>query len=76
VRGKVGGLLVERGQPKPEELALALQEQERGNRRPVGEILVGLNLARSEDVHATVQATIRVGVNLLDKLMTLVGELV
>jgi two-component system chemotaxis sensor kinase CheA len=76
VRGKVGGLLVERGQLKPEELALALQEQERGDRRPVGEILIGLNLAKPEDVRAAVRATIRVGVNLLDKLMTLVGELV
>ena len=65
-----------------------MQEQERGDRRRLGEILVALNLAKQEDVNAAVQAleskpresaaadTIRVGVNLLDKLMTLVGELV
>ena len=87
-RGKVGGLLVERGLIKPEALALALQEQDRGDRRRLGDILVALNLAKLEDVNAAVQAlesktresaaadTIRVGVNLLDKLMTLVGELV
>jgi two-component system chemotaxis sensor kinase CheA len=88
IRGKIGGLLVERGLIKPEALALALQEQERGDRRRLGEILVALNLAKQEDVNAAVQVlesktresaaadTIRVGVNLLDKLMTLVGELV
>jgi two-component system chemotaxis sensor kinase CheA len=88
IRGKIGGLLVERGLIKPEALALALQEQQRGDRRRLGEILVALNLAKQEDVDAAVQVlesktressasdTIRVGVNLLDKLMTLVGELV
>jgi two-component system chemotaxis sensor kinase CheA len=88
IRGKIGGLLVERGLIKPEALTLALQEQERGDRRRLGEILVALNLAKQADVNAAVQVlesktresaaadTIRVGVNLLDKVMTLVGELV
>jgi len=88
IRGKIGGLLVERGLIKAEALALALQEQERGDRRRLGDILVALNLAKQEDVNTAVQVlesktrdsaaadTIRVGVNLLDKLMTLVGELV
>ncbi len=88
IRGKIGGLLVERGLIKAEALALALQEQERGDRRRLGDILVALNLAKREDVDIAVQVlesktresaaadTIRVGVNLLDKLMTLVGELV
>jgi two-component system chemotaxis sensor kinase CheA len=86
-RGKIGGLLVERGSVQPQDLALALQEQEKGDRRRLGEILVSLGLAKQEDVIAAQQIldaksrdvapeSIRVGVNLLDKLMTLVGELV
>ena len=86
-RGKIGGVLVERGLVQPHDLAIALQEQERGDRRRLGEILVSLGLAKQEDVLAaqqileakpkdTAPETIRVGVNLLDKLMTLVGELV
>src|ERR1700733_4669164 len=55
-RGKVGGLLVERGLIKPEALALALQEQDRGDRRRLGDILIALNLAKPEDVNAAVQA--------------------
>lgn len=86
-RGKIGGVLVERGLVQPQDIALALQEQERGDRRRLGEILVALGLAKQEDVVAAqhildakpreaAPETIRVGVNLLDKLMTLVGELV
>ena len=86
-RGKIGGVLVERGLVQPESIVLALQEQEKGDRRRLGEILVALGLAKEEDVLAAQQIietkvrdaapeSIRVGVNLLDKLMTLVGELV
>ncbi|MFZ0803200.1 MAG: chemotaxis protein CheW, partial [Terriglobales bacterium] len=87
-RGKIGGLLVERGVVQAADIARALEEQERGDRRRLGEILVALGLAKTEDVLAAQQIleakpretatpeTIRVGVNLLDKLMTLVGELV
>ena len=86
-RGKIGGLLVERGQVQASDIARALEEQEHGDRRRLGEILVALGLAKLEDVLAAQQTleakprdsapeTIRVGVNLLDKLMTLVGELV
>ncbi|MGA8153955.1 MAG: chemotaxis protein CheW [Terriglobales bacterium] len=87
-RGKIGGLLVERGVVQPADIARALEEQERGDRRPLGEILLALGLAKPEDVLAALQVleakpresttpeTIRVGVSLLDKLMTLVGELV
>jgi two-component system, chemotaxis family, sensor kinase CheA len=86
-RGKIGGLLVERGQVQASDIARALEAQEGGDRRRLGEILVALGLAKAEDVLAAQQSldakprdtapeTIRVGVNLLDKLMTLVGELV
>jgi chemotaxis protein histidine kinase CheA len=86
-RGKIGGLLVERGQVQASDIARALEEQEHGDRRRLGKILVALGLAKLEDVLAAQQTldakprdaapeTIRVGVNLLDKLMTLVGELV
>ncbi len=83
---KIGGVLIERGHIRPEDLASALELQELG-RRKIGEILVAQGAARPEEVAAaqqTVQArnpesaveTIRVGVNLLDRLMNLVGELV
>ena len=86
-REKIGELLVERGVVQAADIARALEEQERGDRRSLGEILVALGLAKMEDVLAAQQIlekpretatpeTIRVGVNLLDKLMTLVGELV
>src|SRR5690242_148144 len=48
--GKIGGLLVERGSITPEALALALQEQERGDQRRLGEILVALGLCKVEDI--------------------------
>jgi two-component system chemotaxis sensor kinase CheA len=87
IQGKLGGLLVERGLVQAEDIAHALQEQEKGDGRRIGEILVALGLVKAEDVLASQQIlesrarevvaeTIRVGVNLLDKLMTLVGELV
>src|SRR6266566_3906043 len=82
--GKIGGLLVERGFARPEDIATALLEQEKGDRRRLGEILVSLGLVRPEDILAAQQIlgdsrardskadTIRVDVNLLD----LTGELV
>ena len=83
---KLGGVLLERGQVRLEELALALEKQEQGRKR-IGEILVEQGAANPEDVMAAQQTlelrnpdapaeTIRVGVNLLDRLMNLVGELV
>ena len=86
-RGKIGGVMVERGMVQASDIARALEVQERGDRRRLGEILVDLGLAKPEDVLAaqqileakardTAPETIRVGVHLLDKLMTLVGELV
>jgi two-component system chemotaxis sensor kinase CheA len=83
---KLGGLLLERGQVRPDDLAQALEQQEEGRKR-VGEILIDQGAVRQEDVQAaqrTLEArnpeaaveTIRVGVTLLDRLMNLVGELV
>ena len=83
---KIGGLLLERGHVRPEDLARALEQQEKGRKR-LGEILVDQGAVRPEDVldaqrtletrnpDAAVE-TIRVGVTLLDRLMNLVGELV
>ena len=83
---KIGGVLLERGQIRPEDLALALQQQEMG-RKKIGEILVAQGAVHPDDVASaqrTLEArnpaaaveTIRIGVNLLDRLMNLVGELV
>ncbi|MFZ0734538.1 MAG: chemotaxis protein CheW [Candidatus Sulfotelmatobacter sp.] len=83
---KIGGVLIERGHVRPDDLASALEVQELG-RKKIGEILVAQGAAHPEDVLAAQQAvqarnpeaaveTIRVGVNLLDRLMNLVGELV
>jgi len=83
---KIGGVLVERGHVRPEDLALALEMQEKGQQK-IGEILVAHGAASPEDVLAAQQTvelrkadaageTIRVGLMLLDRLMNLVGELV
>ncbi len=45
---KIGGVLVERGQVRPEDLTLALETQEKG-RHKIGEILVAQGAARPED---------------------------
>ena len=75
------------GSIRPEDLAAALREQERGDARGVGEILVSMGACRQQDVLAAQQVldarsreagadTVRVGISLLDDLMNLVGELV
>jgi len=85
--GKLGALLVERGSLTAQGLALAVQKQEGGDQRPLGEILLGLGLCQAQEIQETQQIldsrdresgteTIRVGVNVLDRLMNLVGELV
>ncbi len=83
---KMGGLLVERGQVHSEDLARALEQQERGRKR-IGEILMAQGAVQPEDVLAAQRTlesrnpdaaveNIRVGITLLDRLMNLVGELV
>ncbi len=82
----IGELLVERGLGV-HDLTLALVEQEIGDQRPLGEILVDDGVVSLEDVSEALQAqagarrsvadsSIRVDVDLLDALMNLVGELV
>jgi two-component system, chemotaxis family, sensor kinase CheA len=83
---KIGGVLVEHGLVSPEKIAQALEQQEQGDKRKLGDILVAQGHAKPEEVAVAQQVvearsnvssgTIRVGVNLLDNLMTLVGELV
>ena len=68
------------------QLAAALQQQDDGDHRRLGEILVEANAISSKDVREvlktqtedrpTANETIRVDVSLLDDLMNLVGELV
>src|SRR5689334_19765968 len=48
--GRLGGMLVERKRVKSEDLARALTEQENGDGRPLGEILVSLGLASATDI--------------------------
>ncbi|HLZ40514.1 MAG TPA: chemotaxis protein CheW [Candidatus Sulfotelmatobacter sp.] len=83
---KLGGLLLQRGLVTREDLAQALHQQEMGRKR-LGDILIAQGAAHPEDVLEAQRAlearnpeaaveTIRVGVNLLDRLMNLVGELV
>jgi two-component system chemotaxis sensor kinase CheA len=85
--GKLGALLVERGSLTAQALALALQKQEGGDQRPLGEILLALGLCQAQEIQEAQQIldsrdretgteTIRVAVNVLDRLMNLVGELV
>lgn len=85
-RSKLGGLLLQRGLVSAADLARALEQQELGRKR-IGEILVAQGAAHPEDILAAQQTlesrnpeaavdTIRVGVNLLDRLMNLVGGLV
>ena len=83
---KIGGVLVECGLVSPLNLAEALQKQDDGDKRKIGDILVSQGHINPGDValaqtviesRTSISAgTVRVGVNLLDNLMTLVGELV
>ena len=83
----LGGILIERGIVSPKQVASAVQEQREGDPRRLGEILVEQGAAKPREVLEALQvqqlsrtslaeASIRVDVVLLDRLMNLVGELV
>jgi two-component system, chemotaxis family, sensor kinase CheA len=81
VRGKIGGALVDQGKITQEDLARALQGQERGDHRRIGEILVELGAVSADEVSAVQLAlegakareagtgTIRVDVGLVGELV-------
>ena len=86
---RLGAVLVEHNWVKAEELARAIEKQEAGDARPLGEILVSLGAATEQHIQealallnetkarsANAEASVRVNVTLLDRLMNLVGELV
>ena len=85
----LGAILMQQAGVTPEEILLAVKKQKEGDPRLMGEILVEQHAVRPADVADALQiqrtsrgqaaasdSTIRVDVGLLDKLMTLVGELV
>jgi two-component system chemotaxis sensor kinase CheA len=86
---RLGAVLVEHNWVKAEELALALEKQEGGDSRALGEILSGLGAVTEQHLQEALaivnetksratagEASVRVNVTLLDRLMNLVGELV
>src|SRR6266852_4207287 len=85
----LGAILMQQAGVTPEEILLAVKKQKEGDPRLMGEILVEQLVVRPADIADALQiqrtsraqatasdSTIRVDVGLLDKLMTLVGELV
>lgn len=82
---RIGGALVRKAKVRPEDVLRALEIQGAGDSRKLGEIVVGLGVvsqqrveevAREVKVEDPKDATIRVDVNLLEKQMNLVSELV
>ncbi len=85
IAGRIGGALVNRGRVRAEDVFLALEMQEGGDRRRLGDILVSLGKMTERDIEEALAAkpvaekqegSIRVDVNLLEKQMNLVSELV
>ena len=84
---KIGQILVDSGAVQKEQLAQAVALQADGDPRRLGEILIDSGAAKPREVLDALQvqsdsspglssSNLRVDVNLLDKLMNLVGELV
>ena len=83
--GKLGGKLVRQGRVTQEEMIRALQLQQDGDSRRLGEILISLGLVSERDIEEVLndkarggmqEGTIRVDVSLLESQMNLVSELV
>jgi two-component system chemotaxis sensor kinase CheA len=84
----IGAIFLKRGLAKNEDIERAWRQQEQGDPRRLGEILVEQGVVKPREVVEALQAqsegratsisdnNIRVDVSLLDKLMNLVGELV
>jgi two-component system chemotaxis sensor kinase CheA len=84
----LGEILVEEGKARDEQIAAAVKEQQEGDPRRIGEVLVAQNAVKPQEVlealkiqqaqggHSSSEPTIRVDVNLLEKQMNLVSELV
>ncbi|MGB9423375.1 MAG: hypothetical protein WBR14_20880, partial [Candidatus Acidiferrum sp.] len=82
---RLGGALVQKANVRPEDVLAALEMQQAGDPRKLGEILIQLGLVTAQQVDELVRQTrqeepketaIRVDVNLLEKQMNLVSELV
>lgn len=82
---RLGGALVQKANVHPDDVLRALEMQQAGDSRRLGEILVELGLVTEQQVEELVrqtkqeepkEAAIRVDVNLLEKQMNLVSELV
>ena len=84
---RIGEILVQKGVASEVDVAVGLVQQGSGDPRHLGEILVETGVIESGQVRETLEvqkdqrssiadSTIRVDVGLLDRLMTLVGELV
>jgi two-component system chemotaxis sensor kinase CheA len=83
--GKLGGKLVRQGRVTQDEIVRALQLQQDGDGRRLGEILISLGLVTEREIEevlsdkgrcAKQEGTIRVDVSLLENQMNLVSELV
>jgi two-component system, chemotaxis family, sensor kinase CheA len=83
--GRLGGALARKGKVRPEEILRALQMQEEGDGRKLGEILVSLGLITQGDIEealtsqqrrANAESGVRVDVAVLENQMNLVSELV
>ncbi len=87
---RLGAVLLEHGWIKRADLARAMEAEGLGDERPLGEILVSFGVVTPQQVQeglaianesaarssSAVEASVRVNVTLLDRLMNLVGELV